>query len=268
MADAGPPGDADAGPSGSTHNGNGGAADAGITAGRHREHAGAGVAAGTEGRRESSGGERPVARRSLADATQRLTEAGAGQALTELLSGFIAELRTAGLPVSLTENLDAMQAIQHIPLGDRSAFKYALGGDAREERRPLARVRDGLRGLLLAARSRVRADRRAGRGHGRPRRDAQRDAVGPAGRAAGRRRRRRLDDARRAGRDAHEGARPGQRGHAQGARPPGRAPLRGHGAGSPGRRHLLPVPHPAEPRPRRRAGQADAAGPRAGARAR
>ncbi len=127
MADAGPPGDADAGPSGSTHNGNGGAADAGITAGRHREHAGAGVAAGTEGRRESAGGERPVARRSLADATQRLTEAGAGQALTELLSGFIAELRTAGLPVSLTENLDAMQAIQHIPLGDRSAFKYALG---------------------------------------------------------------------------------------------------------------------------------------------
>ena len=84
------------------------------------------MAAGTEGRRESAGGA-PVARRSLADATQRLTEAGAGQALTELLSGFIAELRTAGLPVSLTENLDAMQAIQHIPLGDRSAFKYTLG---------------------------------------------------------------------------------------------------------------------------------------------
>jgi uncharacterized protein len=52
---------------------------------------------------------------------------GAGVALTELLSGFIAELRTAGLPVSLTENLDAMQAVQHIPLEDRDAFKYALG---------------------------------------------------------------------------------------------------------------------------------------------
>jgi uncharacterized protein with von Willebrand factor type A (vWA) domain len=56
----------------------------------------------------------------------RLAEVGAGVALTELLSGFIAELRTAGLPVSLTENLDAMAAVQHIPLEDRQAFKYAL----------------------------------------------------------------------------------------------------------------------------------------------
>ena len=52
---------------------------------------------------------------------------GAGIALTELLSGFIVELRTAGLPVSLTENLDAMQAVKHIPIEDREAFKYALG---------------------------------------------------------------------------------------------------------------------------------------------
>jgi uncharacterized protein len=52
--------------------------------------------------------------------------AGTGVALTELLSGFIVELRNAGLPVSLTENLDAMQAVQHIPLEDRDAFKYAL----------------------------------------------------------------------------------------------------------------------------------------------
>jgi uncharacterized protein len=56
----------------------------------------------------------------------RLAEVGAGVALTDLLSGFIAELRTAGLPVSLTENLDAMAAVQHIPLEDREAFKYAL----------------------------------------------------------------------------------------------------------------------------------------------
>jgi uncharacterized protein with von Willebrand factor type A (vWA) domain len=40
--------------------------------------------------------------------------------------GFIVELREAGLPVSLTENLDAMEAVQHIPLEDREAFKYAL----------------------------------------------------------------------------------------------------------------------------------------------
>jgi uncharacterized protein with von Willebrand factor type A (vWA) domain len=47
--------------------------------------------------------------------------------LLELLNGFVIELRHAGLPVSLTENLDAMEAVMHIPIEDRSAFKYALG---------------------------------------------------------------------------------------------------------------------------------------------
>ena len=46
--------------------------------------------------------------------------------MLELLNGFIRELREAGLPVSLTENLDAMEAVKHIPLEDREAFKYAL----------------------------------------------------------------------------------------------------------------------------------------------
>ncbi|MBU6329546.1 MAG: VWA domain-containing protein [Acidobacteria bacterium] len=46
--------------------------------------------------------------------------------MLDLLTGFIVELRAAGLPVSLTENLDAMQAITHIPIEDRNAFKYAL----------------------------------------------------------------------------------------------------------------------------------------------
>src|SRR3954470_14352356 len=46
--------------------------------------------------------------------------------MLDLLTGFIQELRAAGLPVSLTENLDAMEAVQHIPLEDREAFKYAL----------------------------------------------------------------------------------------------------------------------------------------------
>ena len=49
-----------------------------------------------------------------------------GEALLDLLGGFIVDLREAGLPVSLTENLDAMEAVQHIPLDDREAFKYAL----------------------------------------------------------------------------------------------------------------------------------------------
>ena len=46
--------------------------------------------------------------------------------MLDLLNGFVAELRAAGLPVSLTENLDAMEAVRHIPLEDREAFKYAL----------------------------------------------------------------------------------------------------------------------------------------------
>jgi uncharacterized protein with von Willebrand factor type A (vWA) domain len=46
--------------------------------------------------------------------------------LLETLAGFVAELRNAGIPVSLTENLDAVEALRHIPLDDRSAFKYAL----------------------------------------------------------------------------------------------------------------------------------------------
>jgi len=49
-----------------------------------------------------------------------------GAPMLELLEGFIRELREAGLPVSLTENLDAMEAVKHIPLEDREAFKYAL----------------------------------------------------------------------------------------------------------------------------------------------
>ena len=47
--------------------------------------------------------------------------------LLDLLNGFIVELRLAGLPVSLTESLDAMEAVSHIPIEDRDAFKYALG---------------------------------------------------------------------------------------------------------------------------------------------
>jgi uncharacterized protein len=47
--------------------------------------------------------------------------------MLDLLNGFVVELRNAGLPVSLTENLDAMEAVQHIPVDDRDAFKYALG---------------------------------------------------------------------------------------------------------------------------------------------
>lgn len=61
-----------------------------------------------------------------ASASAPSVDVGAGEALLDLLNGFIGELRNAGLPVSLTENLDAMEAVRHIPLDDRPAFKYAL----------------------------------------------------------------------------------------------------------------------------------------------
>jgi uncharacterized protein len=46
--------------------------------------------------------------------------------MLDLLSGFIQELRKASLPVSLTEALDAMEAVKHIPIEQRQTFKYAL----------------------------------------------------------------------------------------------------------------------------------------------
>ncbi len=47
--------------------------------------------------------------------------------MLDVLSGFVAELRAAGLPVSLTESLDAAEAVRHVPLEARDALKYALG---------------------------------------------------------------------------------------------------------------------------------------------
>jgi len=44
----------------------------------------------------------------------------------DLLTGFVGELRAAGLPVGLTESLDAVQAVGQVPLEDREAFRLAL----------------------------------------------------------------------------------------------------------------------------------------------
>ncbi|MHB1710829.1 MAG: vWA domain-containing protein [Acidimicrobiales bacterium] len=47
--------------------------------------------------------------------------------MLDLLTGFVTELRAAGIPVSLTEHLDAAEALRHVPLEDREGLKYALG---------------------------------------------------------------------------------------------------------------------------------------------
>ncbi len=58
--------------------------------------------------------------------------------MLDVLEGFIAELRAAGLPVSLTENLDALEALRHVPLDDRAAFREALAATMvkRHDHRP------------------------------------------------------------------------------------------------------------------------------------
>ena len=47
--------------------------------------------------------------------------------MLDVLVGFVAELRRAGLPVSVSEEADAAEALGHLRLEDRQAVKFALG---------------------------------------------------------------------------------------------------------------------------------------------
>ena len=47
--------------------------------------------------------------------------------MLDVLLGFVAELRRAGLPISVSEEADAAEAIAQVPLEDRQAVKFALG---------------------------------------------------------------------------------------------------------------------------------------------
>ncbi len=44
-----------------------------------------------------------------------------------LLTGFVDELRAAGIPVSMVEAIDAAEALRHVDLSDRAGLKAALG---------------------------------------------------------------------------------------------------------------------------------------------
>ena len=170
--------------------------------------------------------------------------------MLDLLNGFVVELRNAGLPVSLTENLDAMEAVQHIPIEDREAFKYALGATLIKNNshwrafetvfevyfspaRPGVPARRGRRDALDELWREMQEQQQ---GEGRGAAGGSMDSLTPEEIAQ------MLMQAllqRRPGDDA-------------GARQAVGAALRRHGAGPAGRRHVLPVPHAAQPRPRRR----------------
>ena len=46
--------------------------------------------------------------------------------MIDRITDFVHQLRAAGLPTSMTENLDAARALEHVPLVDRAAFKEAM----------------------------------------------------------------------------------------------------------------------------------------------
>ena len=58
--------------------------------------------------------------------------------MIDLLLGFVAELREAGIPVSMVETVDAAAALRHVDMGDRSHLKAALGATLVKSERHVA----------------------------------------------------------------------------------------------------------------------------------
>jgi uncharacterized protein with von Willebrand factor type A (vWA) domain len=46
--------------------------------------------------------------------------------MISILTGFVAELREVGIPVSMVEAIDAAGAIEHVSLADRRALRHSL----------------------------------------------------------------------------------------------------------------------------------------------
>ena len=147
--------------------------------------------------------------------------------MMELLNGFVV-LRN-GLLVSLTENLDAMEAVQHIPIDDREAFKYALGATLIKNNSHWRAFETVFEVYFSLRRAGVPHRRRRRR---RPRRDVPRDAGADApgrGRGAAGGGMEAADAGDRPPADA--GAAQRRPGDDAGDGPPGGAALRRDGAG-------------------------------------
>src|SRR2546421_11337747 len=68
--------------------------------------------------------------------------------MLDVLQGFVHELRTAGLPVSMTENLDAMRAVELIEIEDREIFRDVLGATLVKHHRHRRAVDTGFDGYF------------------------------------------------------------------------------------------------------------------------
>ena len=180
-------------------------------------------------------------------------------------TGSSSSCATPGCPVSLTENLDAMEAVQHIPIEDREAFKYALGATLIKNnahwrafetvfevyfslRGPEYRIAEGDETRLDEMWREMQEQQRRARAAARP--AAAMDSLTPE------------EIAHLLMQALLNGDQAMMRALARQAvqRFAGMEP------GPPGRRHVLPVPHAAQPRPRRHAREADGGDPRAGRR--
>ncbi len=61
----------------------------------------------------------------------------AGLMLLDVLGGFVQELRTAGIPVSMVEAIDAMEALRYTDLADRDDVQGGPRGHPGQERATL-----------------------------------------------------------------------------------------------------------------------------------
>ena len=163
--------------------------------------------------------------------------------MLDVLQGFVHELRAAGLPVSMTENLDAMRAVEHVAARRPRDVQGRARRDAREAPPATGKVFDTVFEVYFSLFS-PGVD---GDGGGRRRRPA------PTSSSCARR--------------MEAGGGDGQRCRTRSSREmlldalmnmdreqlrrlaaAAVAAVRGHGAGPAGRRHVLPLPHAAAAR--------------------
>ena len=220
-----------------------------------RHHQGAQGARRRRARRRSSGsacvtcnGASSTTRCGSAGATRSddVTRAADEPHMLDVLQGFVHELRAAGLPVSMTENLDAMRAVEYVPLDDRDAFKAALGATLVKHHGHY-KVFDTVFEVYFSIFSPGRRTPTA-KPTSTPTRRPTSTSSAPRWTAAARWASCRNEELAQMLLDALMRM---DQSEMRAARGRGGGALRGHGAGPSGRRRVLPLPHAAAARRRR-----------------